>query len=275
MRDATSSDGSHVVLKLVDDDTDELAILKHLNEIKSAANHTIKLHGIVDITVTKVIALRWRIPLNEYFSFSFYDPPESVASFPEQFLEGVAFLHEHKVAHLDLKPGNVVVDGLDRERPPRVVIIDFGLSIFVEDEHTTVKGFCGTPTWVAPEVGTRDGPDKKYSAIRADRWACGQMMHYLGSLLPGGGGAGSCSRGGVQEILRDRLLSRNPMSRPSLEEVLEAYRRGGVKRIAEAEESEGRQKRARVSLYVCQLFTDFHRERLLTCVQRGPDRRII
>jgi serine/threonine protein kinase len=90
---------------------------------------------------------------------SLYDPPESVASFPEQFLEGVALLHEHRVAHLDLKPGNVVIDGVDRDCPPRVVIIDFGLSVFVKDEHAMIKGFCGTPPCVAPEVGTRDGSD--------------------------------------------------------------------------------------------------------------------
>jgi serine/threonine protein kinase len=248
MRDATSSDGSHVILKPVDDDMNEPAILKHLNEIKSAANHTIELHDIIDITVAKVIALRWRIPLDDYFSL--YDPPESAASFPEQFLEGVAFLHEHKVAHLDLKPRNVAVDGVDRERPPRLVIIDFGQSVFVEDEHTTIEGFRGTPPWVAPEVGTRDGPDVKYSPILADRWACGPMMYHLEKLFPGGGGGGG-SRGRVQEMLRDRLMSDDPKSRPSLKKVLDVYRRRGVKRIAEAEESDGMQKRARVSLYVC------------------------
>jgi serine/threonine protein kinase len=146
MRDVTSSDGVYAVLKVVDDDTDELAILKYLNDIKSAANHTIGLHGTVHNSIANVIALRWRIPLDEYFRF--HHPPESAASFPEQFLDGVAFLHEYRVAHhLDLKPGNVVVG-----------------------EHTTIEGFCGTPPWVAPEVGARDGPDMRYSA---DRWACG------------------------------------------------------------------------------------------------------
>jgi len=246
MRDATSSNGLHVVLKPVDDDTDELAILKHLNEIKSVANHTIELHGIVDITVAKVIALLWRIPLGDYLRR--YNPPESAALFPEQFVEGVAFLHEHRVAHLDLKPGNVVVDGEDRERPPRLVIIDFGLSVFVEDERTTIEGFCGTPTLVAPEVGTRDGPDMTYSPILADRWACGQMMYYLEKRVPGGGDG---SRYRVQEMHADQLMSDDPRSRPSLKDVLDAYRRDRLKRIAEAEKSDGMQKRARVSPYVC------------------------
>jgi hypothetical protein len=155
MRDATSSDGPHVVLKLVDGDSDELAILEHLNEIRSAANHTIELHGVVDITVTKVIALLWRISLNEYFSL--YCPPKSAASSPEQFLEGVAFLHEHRVTHLDPK------------LPPRV-LIDFDLSVFVEDEHTTIEGFRGTPTRVAPEVGTLDQGSRYISCLVQPGW---------------------------------------------------------------------------------------------------------
>jgi serine/threonine protein kinase len=243
-------------MKVIDDDTDELAILKHLNDIKSAANHTIELHGIVHNSIINLVALRQRIPLSEYFRY--HHPPESAASFPEQFLEGIAFLHSYQVAHLDLKPGNVVVDCLGRERKhrPRIIIIDFGLSVFVEDEHTTVEGFCGTPPWVAPEVGTRDGPDKTYSPILADRWACGQMVHHLEMLLAGGGDG---SQSQFQEMLKDRLMSADPRARPAVKEVLDAYQatKGGVKRIAEAdseaeaEESDGAIKRARVNLYVC------------------------
>jgi serine/threonine protein kinase len=242
MRDATSSDGSHVVLKVIDEDTDELVILNYLNEIKSVANHTIELHGIIDIPDAKVIALQWKPPLDEYFAF--HDPPQSASSFPQQFLEGVAFLHENRVAHMDLKPANVLVDGMD---PPRIIIIDFGLSTFVEDEDTLIEGFCGTPPWVAPEVGTRDGPDHEYSAILADRWSCGLMSSYIKKLLPGG------SRDGDRdwEKLMDQLTSNDPRSRPSLKKVLDMYKRGEMKRCARAEESEEMQKRAHVSMYVC------------------------
>ncbi len=246
MRDATSSDGLHVILKVMDDDTDELAILKHLNEFKSVANHTIKLHGVVHTPITKVIALQWGVPLDEYICF--HHPPESAALFPEQFLEGVAFLHEHRVAHLDLKPGNVVVDvdDLDHERkcPPRLFIIDFGVSMFVEDEQTTIVGYCGTQPWVAPEVGSPDGPDLAYSPILADRWACGQMVKYLEKAVAGGG-AGSCG----QVSLKDQLTSSDPGARPPVKEVLDSYRvstKGGAKQIAKAEESDGTQKWAHI-----------------------------
>jgi hypothetical protein len=45
-------------------------------------------------------------------------------------------------------------------------------------------------------------------------------------------------------MLTDRLLSDDPKSRPPLKKVLDAYRRGGVKRrTEEAEESEEMRKR--------------------------------
>jgi serine/threonine protein kinase len=58
---------------------------------------------------------------------------------------------------LDLKPSNVVVDDADPKQPSAFVIIDFGFSMFVEVEKTTIEGFCGTPPWVAPEIGTCSG----------------------------------------------------------------------------------------------------------------------
>ena len=74
------------------------------------------------------------------------------------------------------------------ERPPRLLIIDFGVSIRVDDEDTTIEGFRGTLPWVAPEVGMPNGPTMEYSPIRADRWACGQMMTVLKRRFRGGPG---------------------------------------------------------------------------------------
>jgi serine/threonine protein kinase len=255
MRDATSLDGSRVVFKVVDGDTHELEILKYLNEIKEAANHAIELHGVVDVTVATVIALPWRLPLNMYFNPS--SPPKSAALFPEQFLEGVAFLHAHKVAHLDLKPGNVVI-----EHPQRLIIIDFDLSIFVEDESTTTKGFRGTPPWVAPEVGTRDGPEMSFSPILADRWACGRMVRHLEALeeRPRGDGDGRRYR------ILEKLMSENPRSRPSLKDALDGNGRRWVKRIAEAEKSGGGMQKKPRMMYVSHHFTYFY-WLLLTCAQ--------
>ena len=69
---------------------------------------------------------------------------------------------EHRIANLDLNPGNVVRGSHD------FLKINFGLSMFVKNEHIiTVKGFCGTPTCVAQEVGKRDGLQPDPSPCRS------------------------------------------------------------------------------------------------------------
>ncbi|KAH9015372.1 kinase-like domain-containing protein, partial [Lactarius hengduanensis] len=125
-----------------------------------------------------------------------------------QFLEGVAFLHEHKVAHLDLKPENALVHGSPGSPSPRLSIIDFGLSVFAESEETLVEGYRGTPSWVAPEVRT----PAKYSAILADRWSCGKVVLYFADFLP----TGASDFGPTSAGLLDSL----PSKRPSLSVVL-------------------------------------------------------
>ncbi|KAI0298038.1 kinase-like domain-containing protein [Multifurca ochricompacta] len=105
----------------------------------------------------------WWIPLDGFLRYDHC--PQAVESLGVQFLEGVAFMHEHKVSHLDLKPNNLVVTSSTRWLP----ITDFGISVFVEGEETEVNGYRGTPSWVAPEVRSEDGPRRSYSAILADR----------------------------------------------------------------------------------------------------------
>ncbi|KAH9030029.1 kinase-like domain-containing protein, partial [Lactarius pseudohatsudake] len=93
-----------------------------------------------------------------------------------QFLEGVWFLHEHGIAHLNLKPANVLLSYADSSPLPQISIIDFGISIRVKSEETMVEGYRGTPFWSTPEVRTECEPKKKYSTILADRWSCGRVL---------------------------------------------------------------------------------------------------
>jgi len=91
----------------------------------------------------------------------------SKTSFWQQFLDGVKFMHQNLVAHLDLKPDNLVV-GEDGIR-----IIDYGSSVKVSgfwDEM--VVGPVGTRNWVAPEVG----PEKTFNPVAADLWSAGKIL---------------------------------------------------------------------------------------------------
>ncbi|KAN0128141.1 Protein kinase-like domain containing protein, partial [Lactarius tabidus] len=88
-----------------------------------------------------------------------------------QFLEGVWFLHDHGIAHLDLNPGNVLIGYTDKQSWLQLSIINFGISIHVRSEATKVQGYCGTPSWTALEVGMENGPAMSYSPILAEQWS--------------------------------------------------------------------------------------------------------
>jgi len=178
---------------------------------KDSRNHVIEVIEVIHSVdnMEYVVAMPWELPLNRFLA----SPPDSTKSLGIQLVEGVSFLHEHNIAHLDLKPENFVcrLAAAAPSRSPRLSIIDFGTSVRVKDAETEVQGYRGTPNWTAPEVGEASGPATRYSAIRADRWSCGLMLRYL---------MRSCS--GPEptfEAACEQLLKSDPKERPSIEDV--------------------------------------------------------
>jgi serine/threonine protein kinase len=214
MRRATSRSGVFVVLKTIID-SNEHQLLQYLSGIKAPSNHTIPLLDVIDLSIGKtIIVLPWKSPLDEVLQFR--DRPDDVVSLCLQFIEGVAFLHQHKVAHCDIKPGNVVVDTkFESETLPQLFIIDFDLAQSVESEETMSEGWCGTPPWIAPELGSRNGPTQRYSPIPADRWACGRMIEHFARYFPTYEG----ERKTMLRAFAQRLLDVNPRARPGLNQL--------------------------------------------------------
>lgn len=106
-----------------------------------------------------------------------------------QLLEGIAFLHQHKVVHRDLKPGNILVvrDG-DKVIP---LITDFGLSkaANVGDASVFTNSFGGgTPRYSSPEQ--LQGQPLR---LNTDLWSFGAILYevFTGHQLfsPGSGAA--------------------------------------------------------------------------------------
>ncbi|NWV00004.1 DAPK2 kinase, partial [Upupa epops] len=97
---------------------------------------------------------------------------EEAIEFLGQLLRGVQYLHTQRIAHLDLKPENIMLQEKDVPKP-HIKIIDFGLAQRLED-GVTFKSLCGTPQYIAPEV-------INYESLSSatDMWSIGVITYIL------------------------------------------------------------------------------------------------
>ena len=133
-------------------------------------------------------------------------PSQHLWSVAVQLIEAVAFMHEHNVAHMDLKPQNVII-------PPeggRLSIIDFSVSIRVRGPDVRYTGVVGTEDYMAPEI--RKG---QYKPMLADVWSCGRTLEIFCSCCNS-----SADRTKLLEIA-GRLTNRDPEARPKMSTALE------------------------------------------------------
>eukprot|EP00210_Caulerpa_lentillifera_P000036 g35.t1 len=89
-----------------------------------------------------------------------------IRSFTRQILKGLEYLHQQKIAHRDIKGGNILVD-----HQGVVKLADFGASKRIENLVTLNSGLNslkGTPNWMAPEVIKQTGHGRQ-----ADIWSVG------------------------------------------------------------------------------------------------------
>jgi serine/threonine protein kinase len=88
----------------------------------------------------------------------------------EGIAAGLEAMHEHKVAHLDLKPANIILradstPAAGRARPPVPVLVDFGLA------GRKLRPGCGSPHYGAPEVWSQKLADATPQPFPADAYA--------------------------------------------------------------------------------------------------------
>jgi serine/threonine protein kinase len=199
----------HGYLKFVERER-EVNVLQYLTEIESPSNHTIsgvRFWPVEGGTVISMpVAGSWLTSLNK--------PNEQLWSVALQLVEAVAFMHEHNVAHMDLKPQNVIIP----DEGGRLSIIDFNVSIRVRSPDVRYSGVVGTEDYIAPEV--REG---SYKPMVADLWSCGRTLEDLCACCQP-----SADRAMLLEIAK-QLMNRDPEARPRMSTILErmtAFRRG-------------------------------------------------
>eukprot|EP00826_Nyctotherus_ovalis_P012527 TRINITY_DN13320_c0_g1_i1.p1 TRINITY_DN13320_c0_g1~~TRINITY_DN13320_c0_g1_i1.p1 ORF type:complete len:393 (+),score=58.79 TRINITY_DN13320_c0_g1_i1:206-1384(+) len=142
-----------------------------------------------------------------------------------QIIAAVCYFHHKGVAHRDLKLENIL---LDENR--NVKIIDFGFSV-VANSVSRLKAFCGTPSYMAPEIITK----QEYLGPPADMWSLGIILYtMLSGKFPFKGANeeelfASIMKGiyvvppEASPAARDflsKLLNINPMERPTCDEMM-------------------------------------------------------
>jgi len=155
-----------------------------------------------------------------------------VVNFLKQVLKALVHMHSRNIAHLDIKPQNLVMMG---EFPDcEVKLVDFEISRYIDPERDIVD-FLGTPDYVAPEILCLDPITTK-----TDMWSVGVLSYVLLSgFLPFDG---TSDQQTFIEILRaeitfpeplfgdvsddaidfiEKLLIREPENRMSAQECLE------------------------------------------------------
>ena len=87
----------------------------------------------------------------------------------KQIIEAVDHLHTINVVHRDIKLDNVLIE----EGSRAVKLIDFGFSVIVANQK--LKVFCGTPSYMCPEIVRK----KDYDGKPVDMWALGVMLYVM------------------------------------------------------------------------------------------------
>ncbi|KAI7808606.1 putative striated muscle preferentially expressed protein kinase [Triplophysa rosa] len=91
-----------------------------------------------------------------------------IRSSVRQLLEGISYLHQHDILHLDIKPDNILMADLISDQ---IRICDFGNAVkFTPDEAQYCK--YGTPEFVAPEIVNQTPVSKA-----TDIWPIGVLTY--------------------------------------------------------------------------------------------------
>ncbi|GAX10958.1 hypothetical protein FisN_2Lh488 [Fistulifera solaris] len=99
-----------------------------------------------------------------------------------RLLNAIHYLHEEcNIVHRDLKPENILCVHRGLDRCIEVKITDFGLAKAVNGCQESLKTFCGTPQYFAPEVLKRRSTvaGRGRYGKPADMWSLGVILYVL------------------------------------------------------------------------------------------------
>ncbi|XP_031628375.1 death-associated protein kinase related [Contarinia nasturtii] len=148
----------------------EIAILL----LCSDSEHIVKLHSVHETMVETALVLEMA---NGGELQSLLDEAGSLSEHQtiicmQEVLKALQFLHKKCIAHLDLKPQNILLCGKRVE--DGLKLCDFGISRIVEETGSKVREILGTPDYVAPEVLSYEP-----LSLKTDIWSVGVLAYVL------------------------------------------------------------------------------------------------
>jgi len=146
-----------------------------------------------------------------------------------QIILTLRYIHSQRVIHRDLKLGNLFI-----HENMTIKLGDFGLATKLESDEERRKTVCGTPNYIAPEIITKNGVGHTFPV---DVWSLGCIVYTMivgkppfqstrvhdtyskirNSLYSWPSSVTPSKN--VQDLVK-RMLHVDPMSRPSLGEIL-------------------------------------------------------
>ncbi|XP_020221995.1 CBL-interacting serine/threonine-protein kinase 7 [Cajanus cajan] len=174
-------DGATVAVKIIDksktvDAGMEPRIIREIDAMRRLHHHPniLRIHEVM-ATKTKIHLIVELAAGGELFSRISRRgrlPEATARRYFQQLVSALRFCHRHGVAHRDLKPQNLLLDG-----DGNLKVSDFGLSALPEQlKNGLLHTACGTPAYAAPEILRRCGG---YDGSKADAWSCGLILYVL------------------------------------------------------------------------------------------------
>ncbi|CAO3689106.1 unnamed protein product [Rhizopus stolonifer] len=90
-----------------------------------------------------------------------------------QLFSAVNFLHQAGVVHRDIKPENILMVS---KAKLQVKICDFGLATLHQNKRSLLHSYCGSPSYVAPEIISLQGTTENGYGNQCDIWSLGVVL---------------------------------------------------------------------------------------------------
>eukprot|EP00879_Flechtneria_rotunda_P030247 GHRR01032855.1.p1 GENE.GHRR01032855.1~~GHRR01032855.1.p1 ORF type:complete len:559 (+),score=192.11 GHRR01032855.1:894-2570(+) len=126
-------------------------------------------------SLTAHVACRWESALQRGGLFM---EEQEASYYVRQFIHAIAYCHEHKVAHRDLKLDNTLLEECI-VGPSRLKICDFGFAKMWNNSSANMHTAVGTPVYMSPQMLAARQTCSGYSGIKADIWAAGVLLFVM------------------------------------------------------------------------------------------------